>query len=68
MFSLKLLLLKTILQPLFVDKVLLLLFNAESLGLHVAHLVNLRRKNGWVDLRANQLLSTQDPWTGNPAP
>ena len=68
MFSLKLLLLKTILQPLFVDKFQLLLFNAESLGLHVARLVNLRRKNGWVDLRANQLLSTQDPWTGNPAP
>ena len=68
MFSLKLLLLKTILQPLFVDKFQLLLFNVESLGLHVARLVNLRRKNGWVDLRANQLLSTQDPWTGNPAP
>ena len=50
------------------DGVQLLLFNTRSLGLPGAHLVDLRRKNGQVDLGATQLFSTQDPWIGNPAP
>ena len=50
------------------DGVQLLLFNTQSLGLPGAQLVDLRRKNGWVDLGATQLFSTQDPWIGNPAP
>ena len=49
------------------DGVELLLFNTQSLGLPGAHLVNLIRKNGWVDLGATQLFSTQDAWIGNPA-
>ena len=68
MSSLKLLLLKKTLQPLFMDGVQLLLFNTRSLGLPGAHLVNLRRKNGWVDFGATQLFYTQDPWIGNLAP
>ena len=68
MFSLKLLLLKKTLRALFMDGVRLLHFNTWSLGLPGAQLVDLRRKNGWVDLGATQLFSTQDPWIGNPAP
>ena len=68
MFSLKLLLLKKSLQPLFMDGVQLLLFNSQSLGLPGAHIVDLRRKNDRVDHRATQLFSTQDSWIGNPAP
>ena len=68
MFSLKLLLLKKTLRPLFVDWVQLLFFNTQSLGLPGAHLVDLRKKNGCVDLGATQLFSTQDAWIGNPAP
>ena len=50
------------------DGVQLLLFNTQSLGLPGAHLVDLRRKNSWLDLGATQLFSTQDAWIGNPAP
>ena len=67
MFSLKFFLLKKTLQAVFMDGVQLLLFNTQSLGLPSAHLVDLRRKNGWVELGATQLFSTQDPWIGNPA-
>ena len=59
---------KKTLQLLFMDGVQLLIFNTRSLGLPVAHLVDLRGKNGWDDLGAPQLFSTQDPWIGNPAP
>ena len=52
---------KTTLQPLFMDRVQLLLFSAQSLGLPGAHLVDLRKKNGWVDFAATQLFLTQDP-------
>ena len=68
MISLKLLLLKKTLRALFMDGVQLLLFSTRSLGLPGAQLVDLRRKNGWVDLGATQLFSTQDPWIGRPAP
>ena len=68
MFSLQLLLLKKTLRPLFMDGVQLLLFNTRSLGLPSTQLVDLRRKNGWVDLGATQLFSTQGAWNGNPAP
>ena len=68
MFSLKLLLLKKTLQPLFVDMVQLLFFNTRSLGLPGAYLIDLKKKNGWVDLGATQLFSTEDAWIGNPAP
>ena len=67
MFSLKLLLLKKTLQPLFVDMVQLLFFNTRSLGLPGAYLIDLKKKNGWVDLGATQLFSTEDAWIGNPA-
>ena len=50
------------------DGVQLLFFNIQSLGLPGSHLVDLRKKNGWVDLGATQLFSTQDAWIGNPAP
>ena len=60
--------LKKTLQLLFMDGVQLLIFNTRSLGLPVAHLVDLRGKNGWDDLGATQLFSTQDLWIGNPAP
>ena len=50
------------------DGVQFLLFNTQSLELPGAHLVNLRRKNGWVDLGATQQFSSQDAWIGNPAP
>ena len=66
MFSLKLLLLKKTLQPLFVDMVQLLFFNTRSLGIPGAYLIDLK-KNGWVDLGATQLFSTEDAWIGNPA-
>ena len=49
------------------DGVQLLLFNTQSLALPGAHLVDLRRKNDWVDLGATQLFSAQDSWIGNPA-
>ena len=49
------------------DEVQLLFFNTRSLGFPGAHLVDLRKKNGWVDLEATQLLSTQDGWNANPA-
>ena len=65
MFSLKLVLLKKTLRPLFMDGVQLLLFNTRSLGLPSAQLVEIRRKNGWVDLGATQLFSTQGIWIGN---
>ena len=65
MFSLKHFLLKKSLPPLFMDGVQLLIFNTRSLGLPG---VDLRGKNGWDDLGATQLFSTQDPWIGNPAP
>ena len=68
MFSLKFFLLKKTLQAVFMDGVQLLLFNTQSLGLPGAHLVDLRRKNSWLDLGATQLFSTQDAWIGNPAP
>ena len=68
MFRLKFSLLKKTLQPLFMDGVQLLLFNTQSLGRPGTHLVDLRSKNGQVDLGATQLFSTQDPWIGNPAP
>ena len=68
MFSLQLLLLKKTLRPLFMDGVQLLFFNTRSLGFPGAHLVDLRKKNGWVDLGATQLFSTQDAWIGNSAP
>ena len=68
MFSLKLLLLKKTLQPLFMDGVQPLLFNTQSLRLPGTHIVNLRRKNDRADHRDTQLFSTQDSWTGNPAP
>ena len=68
MFSLKLSLLKKTLRPLFMNGIQLLLCNTWSLGLAGAHLADLRRKNGRVDLGATQLFSTQDPWIGNPAP
>ena len=68
MFSLKLLLLKKTLRPLFMNGFHLLLFKTRSLELPGAHLVDLRMKNGWVDVGATQLFSTQDPWIGNPAP
>ena len=68
MFSLKLSLLKKTLRPLFMNGIQLLLCNTWSLGLPGAHLADLRRKNGQVDLGATQLFSTQDPWIGNPAP
>ena len=58
MFSLKLLLLKKTLRPFFMDGVQLLFLNTWSLGLPGAHLVNLRKKNGWADLGATQLFST----------
>ena len=58
---------KKTLQPLFLDGVQLLLFSPQSLRLPVTNLVDLRRKNGWVDLGVTQLFSTQDPWIGNPA-
>ena len=68
MLSLKLFLLQKTLQALFMDGVQFLFFNTRSLGLAGAHLVNLRKKNGWVELGATQLFSTQeDPWIGNPA-
>ena len=51
----------------FMEGVYLLLFNTRSPGIPSAHLVSLRRKNGWVDLGANQLFSTQDAWIGYPA-
>ena len=59
---------KKSLRPLFMDGVQFLLFNTQSLELPGAHLVNLRRKNGWVDLGATQQFSSQDAWIGNPAP
>ena len=68
MFNLKLSLLKKTLQPLCMDGDQLLLFNTSSLGLPVAHLVDLRGKNGRVDLGTTQLFLTHDPWIGNPAP
>ena len=68
MVSLKLLLLKKTLRPPFMDGVQLLFFNSRSLGLPGAHLVDLTKKNGWFDLGATQLFSTQDAWIGNPAP
>ena len=52
---------KKTLQPLFMDRVQLLLFSTQSLGLPGAHLVDLRKKNGCVDFGATQLFSTQDP-------
>ena len=58
---------KKTLRPHFMDGVQLLLFNTWSLGLPGAHLVDLRRKNYWVDLGATQLFSAQDSWIGNPA-
>ena len=68
MFNLKPLLFKKNLRPLFVNGVQLLFLNTRSLGLPGAYLVYLRKKNGWVDLGATQLFSTQDAWIGNPAP
>ena len=58
----------TTLQPLFMDGVQPLLFNTQSLGLPGTHIVDLRRKNDRADHRDTQLFSTQDSWTGNPAP
>ena len=46
----------------------LLLFNTWSVGLPGAHLVDLRGKNGQVDLGATQLFLTENAWIGNPAP
>ena len=66
MFSSKRLLLKKFLRPLFVDGVQLLFFNTWSLGFPWAYLVDLRKNNGWVDLGATELFSTQDSWI--PAP
>ena len=60
MVSLKLLLLKKTLRPPFMDGVQLLFFNSRSLGLPGAHLGDLTKKNGWFDLGATQLFSTQD--------
>ena len=68
MFSVKILLLKKMLWPLFVGGVQLLFFNTQSLGLPGAYLVNLRKKNDCVDVGATQLFSTQDAWIGNSAP
>ena len=68
MFSIKLSLLKKTLRPPFMDGGQLLIFKTHSLRLSGAHLVHLRRKNGWVDLGATQLFSTLDAWIGNPAP
>ena len=67
MFSLKLTFKKT-LQLLFVDGVQLLFFNTRSLGLPGAYLVDVRKKNGWVEFGATKLFSTQDAWIGNAAP
>ena len=60
--------LKKSLRLLFMDGVQLLLFNTQSLGLPGAHLVDIRRKNGWIDLGATQLFSSQNAWIGNLAP
>ena len=68
MFSLKLLLLEKTLRPFFVDGIQLLFFNTRSLGLPGAYLVDLRKKNGCVDLGATQLFTNQDARIGNPAP
>ena len=77
MFSLKLLPLKKLYDPFlsmgfnFLKAKLWgesLLFNTRSPRLPGAHWVDLRRKNGCVDLGATQQFWPKDPWIGNPAP